>query len=118
MLWIAQGLAPRINARVNLFHRTKLFPFHFALLTNDVSDVARLAVSIEVVELGIEWTIGGELDQSGAARNRRLHCGERHRLRLRAELGAAPADLGFEFLFLFFQCRRLLAEFLRRHLSR
>src|SRR5438876_3864127 len=107
MLWIAQGLAPRINARVNLFHRTKLFPFHFALMTNDVSDVARLAVSIEVVELGIEWPKGGELDQNRTARNCGLHRSEGDRLRLRPELGAAPADFGFEPLLLFFGRRDL-----------
>src|SRR5205823_14515655 len=86
-------------------------------MTNDVSDVARLAVSIEVVELGIEWPKGGELDQNRTARNCGLHRSEGDRLRLRSELGAAPADFGFEPLLLFFGRRDLPAKFFRRGLS-
>src|SRR5437764_695048 len=58
-----QGLAESANGNVNRLCITQVFPFNFALLANDVSDVARLAISFDVVEPGIEWTIGSELDQ-------------------------------------------------------
>ena len=117
-LRVAQAFAKSLNRRFDLLCRTKLFPFHFALLPHDVSDVARLAVSIDVVNTRIKRAISGELDQSCIRRDRRLHRGEYDRLRLRAEFGAPPADLGFEFFFLFFKRRDPSAEIVHLRLSR
>ena len=85
---IAQLVAQPGNRLVNRLDRTQIDAARSAVPADDVGGVVRRTVGVDVlIGLGIERTEDRELEQRGILRDCRLHGSQRHRLRLRAELG-------------------------------